>query len=168
MYRINIFNKKYQENAINMKYLICGFSGAGKTSLLEKIKNDSQYKEYFFFDLDLEILRIKKFDSISSLIEKVGWDQFRTWEQEVLNALLVHQKCWIALGGGSLTQENSEQFLNDKTIKGLFLDTPLDVCLERIKSSSDRPLLAEGEEFLRNLYKQRLPIYQKFERILDS
>ena len=151
-----------------MKYLICGFSGAGKTTLLRKIKNDSQYKNFLFYDLDEEILKTHKSDSITKLIEKIGWESFRASEQNILEYLLKNNDVWIALGGGSLNEANSEIYLRDNKLKVLFLDTPLEVCLERIKASADRPLLAQGEEFLRDLYKTRLPIYQKFERILDS
>ena len=151
-----------------MKYLICGFSGAGKSSLLNKIKNDSQYKEYEFYDLDSELLKVFKKDSITELVESIGWEEFRQAEQETLNLLLQKSNIWIALGGGSLNEKNVDFFYESKDIKVLFLDTPIEVCLERIKAAGDRPLLAEGEDFLRNLYKSRLPIYTRFERILSN
>lgn len=151
-----------------MKYLICGFSGAGKSTLLKKIKNDSQYKDYEFFDLDNEILQRSGFDTISELVAVIGWEEFRLKEQEILNDLLKVDNRWIALGGGSLTDTNAKVFQNDSSIKVYFLDTPIEVCLQRINVSNDRPLKSEGEDFLRKLYHQRLPIYQKFERILDT
>ena len=152
-----------------MKYLICGFSGAGKTTLLGKIKNDSQYKNYSFFDLDHEILKEKKINSVSSYIETFGWDEFRKAEQNILQLLLSnYQYCWIALGGGTLNDANIIQFKQDQSIKVFFLDTPLEVCISRLNSDGDRPLLKEGEDFLRELYKTRLPMYKNFERILDT
>ena len=150
-----------------MNYLICGFSGAGKTSLLEKIKNDSQYNDYQFFDLDTELKKEFGKDSITEVIEEFGWEEFRQKEQAKLTELLNRDKVWIALGGGSLNETNADALLQSDSVKVYFLDTPLDECIARIKVAGDRPLLSEGEDFLRKLYAQRLPIYSKFERILS-
>ena len=57
----------------------------------------------------------------------------------------------------------------DELIKSgivVFADVPFEVCYERIKHDSNRPLVAEkGEQGLLELYNKRYPIYEKHSKI---
>ena len=99
-----------------MVFLICGFMGAGKSTFLEKIQKNHTGTD-FFFDLDHEIYSRKKnndSEHLGALIEKVGWEQFRSWEIEILKELIENSKnlhankkadLFISLGGGSVTED---------------------------------------------------------------
>lgn len=50
----------------------------------------------------------------------------------------------------------------------VFLDTPFDVCFERISGDTgSRPLVKLGRDRLYELYEERLPFYQLAELKLD-
>lgn len=86
---------------------------------------------------------------------------------EVLQSL-INQKTMkiIALGGGTPTAHGFSN-LRDQA-KLVFLDIPFETCFNRIKNDSNRPLIALGEEGLRKLYQERLPIYRKADLILSE
>lgn len=152
-----------------MKYFICGFSGAGKSTLLRRISESGKYPDYLFVDLDLYIASQHRDEagSLGELIEKKGWEWFRAAEKETLANLLKSPNIWIALGGGTLTEETAQNLLADadKSIKGYWLDTDFETCWKRIQNDKNRPLVKRGESVLKHLYNERSEIFKKFERI---
>jgi shikimate kinase len=147
-----------------MKYFICGFMGAGKSTALEHLKTDSSFFGYSFYDLDFEVA--KKFNKdvseLGQLITDNGFDWFRKVEFEMFEDILnSEEKVWISLGGGSLT--NTKFFNLAKTIKGYWLDTDFDTCLKRINGDLNRPLASLSKNELEHLYATRVLSYEIFE-----
>jgi shikimate kinase len=140
--------------------LITGFMGAGKTTLIEGYRKNSL--GFSIYDLDKEIassLGIAA-SSLGEWIEKNGLPSLRLKEKETLQLLLSEKKSKvIALGGGTPAEPWFDEVKGEALV--VFLDTPIWVCLERIKSDSNRPMVRLGEEGLKNLYIQRLPTYKK-------
>lgn len=150
-----------------MKYFICGFSGAGKTTLLSKIKDSGEYPDYIFVDLDEWIFSQNPGqESLGDLIESRGWEWFRKTETEELMNLLKSPNIWIALGGGTLTEELVEKINKLEDVKGYWIDTDFETCWERIENDKNRPLVNKGRDVLKNLYNERYIVYQLFERLL--
>jgi shikimate kinase len=73
-----------------MKYFICGFMGAGKSTALENLKEEQSFFGYSFCDLDVEIA--KKFNvdrsDLGDLIAQKGFEWFRSVELEVFQDIL--------------------------------------------------------------------------------
>ncbi len=139
-----------------MKILICGFMGAGKTTLLNQFKeNDLGFE---CLDLDFTIASDLNLTSLNlgAWIESHGFLAFRDLESAKLKYLLKDpQSMVIALGGGSLSSENLTLIKSERETYLVFLDTELDVCLERIKHDANRPLLKLPREEIVKLYEQR-------------
>lgn len=144
-----------------MKYLLCGFMGSGKSTLLEKIKIKSE--GYSFYDLDEEILRLhgQDFETLGEFIEARGFVHFRRTETETLESFLEKDESLVmALGGGAISGVNLSKIKQSKQTKLVFLDTPFEVCFERISGDANRPLVKLGKEKLLELYQERLALYK--------
>ena len=149
-----------------MKYFICGFSGAGKSTYLKELSRSKEYSDFEFFDLDDYILKqLSDFNNLGEAIEANGWEWFRKNEKKYLHDLLSKTKVWIALGGGTLTDELVQELKSKTGIKGLWLSTDFETCWERIKGDSNRPLDKKGKDHLKALYKDREILYKQFEKI---
>ncbi len=144
---------------------------AGKTTALKRISNNEKWFGYSFVDLDFKIF--EKYGqghrNLSELITKNGFEWFRKVEKEVLIEMLSLEKVWIALGGGTLDATTMEILDNKANIKGYFLSTPFEVCLERMrKEPGSRPLANMSDDELKELYHQRMVNYSKFEPLVIS
>jgi shikimate kinase len=139
-----------------MNLLVCGFMGAGKSTLGGKLKGLN------VLDLDQELE--KKFQaSIDNQVLDLGWEKFREREFSLLIELLtryVHENWIIILGGGTLSLEKLKILRQCIWVKLLWLDTPFEICWERIHDDLKRPLVKKGREFCQNLYHERVAIYQ--------
>jgi shikimate kinase len=144
---------------------------AGKTTALKRISENEKWFGYSFIDLDSKIFEKygKNHASLGSMIEDKGFDWFREVEKEVLLDCLGLENVWIALGGGTLDQTSMEILSNKDNIKGFFLDTPFDVCLDRIlENKKSRPLAKRSVNELEELYEQRVVHYSQFEPLVIS
>lgn len=149
-----------------MKYFLCGFSGSGKSTLLQKIQASEEYPGYLFVDLDDYVLsQNPEFNSLGELIELKGWEWFRNTEKQTLSDLLKSPNIWIALGGGTLDAELVGILNQRGDVKGYWLDVDFETCWQRIQNDQNRPLVQRGKSHLKNLYAQRLSLFQEYERL---
>jgi shikimate kinase len=141
--------------------LLCGFMGSGKSTLLKVIQKSAP-PEWIFRDLDQAILASeKKFASISALVDECGWDLFRRIERDTLRACCQQAKNQVlALGGGSLEKGVAQEMIQQKALL-VWLDTPFEICWERVRHDASRPLVAMGYDELKKLYEHRYPTYQQ-------
>lgn len=150
-----------------MIFLICGFMGSGKTTFLSKLKSHCG-EDCLLFDLDQEIFNKYGTESqrdLGVLIDQVGWDQFRSWESEVLKELLTNlsaksEHSFISLGGGTLNEHLCQLINEDEAIELIWIKTPVEVCLNRISQSDERPLAKKSSKYLKDLYQEREKFYQ--------
>lgn len=143
----------------NVKNLIfCGFMGAGKSTLLKKFK-DGDHRGYIFIDLD-ELIIPNPLE-FSQIISQKGMNWFREEERKKLNHELSSPDLKaIALGGGTLNEDTIKKVKNGKDIL-IWIDTPFEVCFERIKNTQNiRPLTSLSKEELLKLYNQRKTYYE--------
>ena len=149
----------------SMIILLCGPMGAGKSALLHRIaRSDSAY---CFEDLDQVILARAGYETVEQLVEAKGWDFFRQKEYQHLESLLLEKKNLVlALGGGSLN-ERALELIEQTRGYLIYLQTPFEVCYQRICNQAGRPLLREGREFLYQLFLQREAWYLRSHIYLD-
>ena len=151
-----------------MKYFICGFMGSGKSTVLKKLRANSDAYKYFDLDYEIHSNYGDSFDSLGEFIEAKGWDHFRRVETEMIESFLsCDEPLVIALGGGALSGLNLSKIKGKRDCLLVFLDIPFEVCLERILGDSNRPLLKLGREKLEQLYFDRLPHYKCADIQLD-
>jgi len=140
------------------KYLLAGFAGCGKTSLLKELEKLCPME----FNLDLDSKIREGYENIEAFVEKLGWDAFREAEVKKLGQLLKgDHSMWVALGGGTLERAWPviESF---QDVKVIYVECDFETCWERIKNDPHaRPLVKLGEEEMRRIYQSRIPLYER-------
>ena len=140
------------------KYLLAGFAGCGKSSVLKELERIHPLDH----NLDLDALIRGEFENIEAFVEKLGWDAFRENEVKKLGELLKGEhSMWVALGGGTLERAWPviETF---SEVKVIYIDCDFETCWSRIKNDlKARPLARLGEEEMRRIYQSRIPLYER-------
>jgi shikimate kinase len=152
--------------AVCEKILIAGFSGAGKSSLLQALKTSAPEGWELFNDLDRIILKShgKGHENLASLIDSAGWDKFRLWERQALDGWLKEEaKGVLALGGGTLSPLVWELFGKNRKLKFIHLDIPFAEACKRLSldDSEPRPLLKLGQLELERIYQERRKVFEQ-------
>lgn len=148
------------------KILIAGFSGAGKTSLLEELKASAPSGWEEFLDLDQLVLEIwgSSDRTLSGMIDKIGWDRFRELEyQELMNWILTSKGGVLALGGGTLTADIFQKVQLIPELKIVYLHSEFEICWKRLNDAAteERPLVQKGREEMEKLYQTRASTFQQ-------
>ena len=146
----------------NLNIYLCGMMGSGKSTVGEKLAKKLSIP---FYDLD-SIIEEKVSATIPYIFRTKGETFFRNIEKEILIEHLKNKRGVTALGGGSLqTPELTEIIKENATL--VFIEVPLSVLLDRLKSDNSRPMIAAAgndekqlHERLLKLIKQREPLYR--------
>ncbi|HYX30482.1 MAG TPA: shikimate kinase [Pyrinomonadaceae bacterium] len=120
--------------------------------------------------IDLDSFVISREErSPAEIIRDEGESAFRQIETQALNELLTDKSVRvIALGGGTWTVPANRTLIALHDCATIWLDTPFDICWQRITSSSDtiRPL-APDRETARLRYESRRVDYGLAEHRID-
>ncbi len=139
--------------------VLIGMPGSGKSFIGYQIAVQLDYE---FFDSDRWISEWKG-QSIPEIFENEGEASFREFESKCLDYLLeVPGPMVISTGGGMPAIPNAMERLKKLGLV-IFMNTDLNVLIERTKKAKHRPLLhhENPEQKLRQIYEERLPIYQQ-------
>ena len=137
--------------------VIIGFMACGKTEVARVVAKQLDLK---MIDLDEEITSSER-RSPAELIREEGEGSFRNIETAILNRVLEGNEAHvISLGGGAWIQPTNRQLLAAKNATIVWLDTPFEICWNRIESSSEDRPLGTTKEQAGELFKQRYPIYE--------
>ena len=140
-----------------MKIVITGFMGSGKTMVARKL---ARHLNLTMIDLDERITE-KEGRSPAQLIVEEGEEAFRLIESALLRELLQSDTTHIiALGGGAWIQEVNRNLINQVGCVSIWLDVPFEICWARIESSGDDRPLGRTKDQAQMLYEQRRHIYQ--------
>lgn len=134
-----------------LKLALAGFSGAGKSTVLQRLAR--LLPTYQAFDLD-QVL-VDRFGPIANLVQQHGWEHFRQLERQELERIALLDGPWVlALGGGSLGA--GAEVLRANGVSVIHLDCDFAACWERIKASAaTRPLVTGGQERMAELFTER-------------
>jgi len=136
--------------------VITGFMGCGKSKVAREL---ARQRNVVMVDLDDWITaRVRR--SPAQLITEDGERAFREIETNALRELLQRGGAGvIALGGGAWIEKANRDLIDEYGCTSIWLDTPFEICWERIAASEeDRPLGRTREE-ARARYDLRRPIY---------
>lgn len=145
-----------------MKIFLIGMPGAGKSTLGKQLAEKMVLP---FIDLDKQIETREK-TTIPELFRERGEEYFREVEAQQLREVSTHQHSFImATGGGSPCFHHSLDFMKQQGIV-VFMDVETEAIHQRVKKSSDRPLLSlesdeELKQRLENLRAKRLSFYKQ-------
>ena len=138
----------------NKPVFLCGFMGCGKTTIGELL---AKRLGTSFIDLD-DNIEEQEGMTIPEIFAQKGEPYFRERESRALAELPVSAAV-VATGGGTLLRrENGDLAKSLGTV--VFIDTPFEVCYERIKDDPHRPIAASStKEQLKDRFEQRRPLY---------
>lgn len=139
---------------------LCGFMGAGKTTIGKRVSKKVNFK---YIDLDDYIVE-KSGKSVAQIFEDSGESEFRRIETNALNEILDNETdVLISLGGGTLERDENVEALKGRA-KVIYISVPFNVCYTRIRNT-DRPLVKQlTETQLRDRYIAR---DKRFKEVAD-
>jgi len=145
--------------------VITGFMGCGKSKAAREL---ALRRNVVMVDLDHWITR-RTGRNPAQLINEDGERAFRAIETNALRELLESGEAGvIALGGGAWIEEANRELIDRFDCVSIWLDTPFEICWERIAASEeDRPLGRTREE-AEARYNLRKPIYALAELRIQS
>lgn len=141
-----------------MNLVLIGYRGTGKSVVAEIL---SRKLDMQAVSLDAEIVREARMP-IPAIVEKHGWPWFRDLESEIVERFARREEAILDTGGGVvLRPENIENLRRGGAL--FWLKASVDVIVERIQGSTERPSLTEGRSFLEEVEEvlsERLPLYR--------
>lgn len=152
-------------NAPKESIVMVGLMGAGKTSIGRRLAARLGLP---FVDADDEI-EAAAGSPIDDIFERLGEAGFRDGERRVIARLLDGPPMVLATGGGAFLDAETRERIATKGIS-VWLRADIDTLVRRTSRRNNRPLLKNGEprEILTRLMKQRHPIYQLADIVVDS
>ena len=141
------------------KVTLIGMMGTGKSKFGRQIANILKFN---FYDIDHMIEKEFKM-TIKELFQKYGELFFRKIEKKTIKNLISEinnnkEKVIISLGGGGFDNEETRKLLLKNT-NVIWLNTPVDVLVQRVGDGSKRPMI-KGET--RDSIIQLLKIRKKY------
>jgi shikimate kinase len=136
--------------------VLVGVPGAGKTTVGKLLAKELGRK---FFDSD-QVIEARAGKSVSDIFTEDGEPAFRKIEHDVIVELLESQDVVLALGGGSLGNEDTRSKVKNAT--AVWLVTGLAQAVDRVGMNRNRPLLlgnVRGQ--LADLMSAREPLYKE-------
>lgn len=136
--------------------ILIGMPGSGKSTcgvIAAKVllKN--------FFDTDL-LLQGLEHSRLQELIDEKGTDYFYQAEENAILSLQIEATV-IATGGSVIYSDKAMQHL--RTLgKVIYLHTEYETMLSRINDLTTRGIVVKNGSTLRDMYEERLPLYQKY------
>jgi len=149
------------ESLLTQPLFLCGMMGSGKSTIGRTL---AQKLSVPFQDLDHLIVE-KSGKNIAEIFESEGEESFREIERNLIIQLAQTAEGIIALGGGTL---QNQQITDHVKLNGwlVFLDCKPDTLYNRLKESSNRPMISSlSEENLKlkitTLLGNRLNFYEQ-------
>ena len=136
--------------------VLVGVPGAGKTTVGKLLAKDLGID---FFDSD-QVIESRAGKSVSDIFTQDGEPAFRKLEHDVIVELLDSNNVVLALGGGSLGNEETRAKVKDATT--VWLVAGLAQAVDRVGMNRNRPLLlgnVRGQ--LADLMAAREPFYKE-------
>lgn len=136
---------------------ISGFMASGKTTLGRTL---AQKLDIPFQDLDA-VIEKREGCSINKIFNTEGENYFRQKEREYLQERLRNGSGVLSLGGGALQDQQLTDHVKNNGIL-IFVDTPLETIVERVRNSTERPILYDENGEIKSkeaLFKELKALY---------
>ncbi len=138
--------------------VIIGFMGCGKTAVARALGRRLNLP---MADLDAVIAK-RHGRTAAQLIREDGEPAFRAIETKALRQLLDSgTRGVISLGGGAWITQANRSLIDRYSCVSVWLDTPFDLCWQRIEASQEDRPLGRTREQAKQLYHERQPVYQQ-------
>ena len=154
---------------MKLKIFLIGFMGSGKSHWGRIWAGKNLLT---FYDLDEQIEKTVG-DSIATIFEKKGEENFREMERYVLRKFDVKNNFVMACGGGTPCFFEHIQWMNEQGITIYLQASPAEILEKIMNETEERPLLKKLNSsellfFIEQKLKERTPFYQQAKHILDT
>ena len=142
---------------IERNIFLIGFMGAGKSTIARSLV---QKLNFPLIEMDERIVKEQGMP-ISEIFDRYGEEHFRDIESELVKTIGTLEPSVVSCGGGTvLRPENVENM--KKSGKIVFLTATPQTIYERVKNSSDRPILNGhmNVPYIAELMEKRRPVYE--------
>lgn len=129
----------------------CGKSTCGVLAAKAMLKN--------FFDTDLLLQGLEQ-ERLQNIIDKKGIEYFLDAEEKAILSLDINATV-IATGGSVIYSEKAMEHLRSMG-KVVFLNLEYETMVKRIKNITTRGVVLKKGTTLKDMYDERLPLYQKY------
>ena len=137
--------------------VITGFMGCGKSKVAREL---ALRRNVVMVDLD-EWITARVGRNPAQLITEDGESAFREIESNALRDLLrAGEAGVIALGGGAWITEQNRNLIAEHGGVAVLLDTPFELCWQRIEAAEEERPLGRTREQAESLFRARRPVYQ--------
>ena len=140
--------------------VLIGMPGVGKSTIgvvLAKVMG------YQFIDADL-VIQEKEGKLLCEIIEEVGTDGFIEVENRI-NSQIEAQHAIIATGGSVVYGTEAMEHLKEiGTV--VYLELPFEELEQRLNDIKGRGVVLKEGQTLRDLYEERVPLYEKYADIV--
>ena len=145
-----------------MRLLIIGPMASGKSTIGLKLANRLNLD---FVDTDQQV-EDRAGAEISWIFDIEGESGFRIREEEILKEVCLNDEIVISTGGGIIIEKNNRKLISESGVV-IYLEVSIQTQLERTLVDKSRPLLdnKDKEQTLKNLKKQRTPLYEEIANI---
>jgi shikimate kinase len=143
---------------------LTGFMGSGKSTIGPILANTIGYE---FADVDRAVERAVG-KTVNEIFLESGEDRFRLLERDILARLAVRSRLVIALGGGTIMDEENFRLVTGTGIV-VYLKSSPEQLFRRVHRRDDRPVLRDREgqrldderlrQRIQDLYQLREPVY---------
>lgn len=140
--------------------ILIGMPGAGKSTVGVVLAKKLGYD---FLDSDLLIQKVTG-KRLQELITENGFDGFNIIENEINQTIQV-SKHVIATGGSAVYGIEAMKHFQ-KIGKIVYLKLSFDAVQKRLGNLSDRGVSMKVNQTLRDLYQERVPLYEKYADII--
>lgn len=130
--------------------------GCGKTAVAQML---AALLARRVVDLDEHITRQYK-RTPAEIINEDGEPAFRSVETSALKDLLRDFDGVLSIGGGGWIESTNRRLLEDTGAITIWLDTPFEVCWQRIESGREVRPMAPTKDKAKALFDERKPVYQ--------
>ncbi len=125
---------------IDRPVVLVGMMGVGKSSVGRKLASALHLS---FIDADEEIERAAQM-SIPEMFDQFGEAYFRDGERRVIARLVAGGRRIVATGGGAFADPQTRALILERAV-AVWLDSDIEILLERVSRKGNRPLLRQGD-----------------------
>ena len=136
---------------------LIGFMGAGKSTIAKALCKELQMQ---LVEMDARIVEEQGM-SINDIFAQYGEDHFRDIESQLILTLGEEGNTIVSCGGGVVVRPQNIEFMK-KSGKVVFLSATPETIYERVKNSTDRPILNGhmNVEYIAELMGKRRALYE--------
>ena len=142
---------------LGFNVFLIGFMGAGKSTIARGLQKELGME---LVEMDERIVEEQGM-SINEIFEKYGEDHFRQIESDLILTIGDEDASIVSCGGGVVVRPQNVENMK-KSGKIVFLKATPETIYERVKNSTDRPILNGhmNVEYIAQLMEKRRALYE--------